>query len=147
MPKICKTMRGFQIWPQNSNQLRFEPFFFWPKTVGNWQNTQFSPFWQLFWPEKGSNLIRFQFWGQIWSPLIILHILGTDLIWFSHFDALTSNAFSKNKLIKFATPISAWNRFFVHHWTQHVWNHGKPLDLLSISKVGDFWTNLIPSYQ
>ena len=33
--------------------------------------------------------------------------------------------------------------FFVHHRTQRVWNHGKPLDLLAISKVGVFWTTLL----
>ena len=31
--------------------------------------------------------------------------------------------------------------FFMHHRTQHVWNHGKPLDLHSISKVGVFFNN------
>ena len=35
------------------------------------------------------------------------------------------------------------NDFFVHHRTQGVWNHGKLLDLLSISKVGVFWTTLL----
>ena len=49
--------------------------------------------------------------------------------------------------IKFATPKSVWNRFFfVHHWTKRVWNHGKPPDLLSISKVGVFWTTLMEIY-
>ena len=33
--------------------------------------------------------------------------------------------------------------FSLHHWTQRVWNHGKPLGLLSISKVGVFWTTLV----
>ena len=53
------------------------------------------PISDIFWPKNGLNLIRFEHWGQIWNPLIILHILGTHLIWFSHFDFLTSNAFWK----------------------------------------------------
>ena len=27
VPKICKIMRGFHIWPQNSNRITFDPFF------------------------------------------------------------------------------------------------------------------------
>ena len=33
-----------------------------------------------------------QFWGQIWNPLVILHILGPHLIRFSHFDFFTFHA-------------------------------------------------------
>ena len=30
-------------------------------------------------------VILFDFWGQIWNPLIILHISGPHLLWFWHF--------------------------------------------------------------
>ena len=54
-------MRGFQIWPHKSNRIIFDPFFG-LKTV---QNTPyfgyFAIFGQLFWPKKGSNIIRFEF--------------------------------------------------------------------------------------
>ena len=26
-PKMCKTMKGFRIWAQNSNQITFDPLF------------------------------------------------------------------------------------------------------------------------
>ena len=51
---------------------------------------------QFFWPARGWNVIRLEFRGHIWSPLIILVILGLYFTWFSHFDSLTSHAFSKN---------------------------------------------------
>ena len=118
--------RGFQIWPQNSNRITFDPFFgqktvenrdifknsykipiltvFWPKMglmfffqkdIYTHTHTQrdlhtykkiFSKipkkslFLIVFWPKKGSNVFRFDFCGQIWNPLIILHILGPHLI-------------------------------------------------------------------
>ena len=37
--------------------------------------------------------------------------------------------------------------FFMHHWTQCVCNYGKPLDLLSISKVDAFLTTLVLSLR
>ena len=33
-PNISEMIRGFQMWPQNSNRITFNPF--WPKTVKNW---------------------------------------------------------------------------------------------------------------
>ena len=72
-------MRRFQIWPQNPNR-----------------------------PKNGSNFILFEFWCQIWNPLVILHILGTHLIWFALF--LPPMHFQKFE-IKFVTPRSDWNRF------------------------------------
>ena len=68
------------------------------------------------------------------------------MVWFSHFDFLTSHAFSKKLKLNSRPLKSAWNRFFfVHHWTKRVWNYVKPIDLLSISKVGVFWTTLVCS--
>ena len=62
--------------------------FFGQNTVENWQNTRFSLFSIVFWPRRGSNAVQLEFWGQIWNPLIIVHLLGTYLIWFSQFDFL-----------------------------------------------------------
>ena len=35
----------------------------------------FVSFWPFFWPERGSNVIGFELWDQIWNPLITAHIL------------------------------------------------------------------------
>ena len=94
VPKICKMMRGLQIWPQNWNRIRFDPFSG-QKSCQNGLNWVFCQFPTVFGQKNGSNLNWFEFWGQIWNPLIVLHILGTHLIWFSHFDFLTSHVFSK----------------------------------------------------
>ena len=51
-PIICKMMRGFQIWPQNSNPITFDPLFG-QKTVES------RDFWKN--PQKIS---RFEFFGQ-----------------------------------------------------------------------------------
>ena len=99
-PIICKMMRGVQIWPQNSNRITFDPFL--GQKLSNleifleifWFSRDFDSF---FGQKGGSNIIPFELCGQIWNPLIILHtsIIGTHLKWFSHFDFLTSHAFSK----------------------------------------------------
>ena len=52
----------------------------------------------LLWTKRGLKINRFEFWSQIWDPLIILHLLGPNLIWFLHFDFLT----------------------FTHHYTLHI---------------------------
>ena len=63
-------LRGFQIWSQNWNRMAFDPLFG-HKTVENCQNTGFWQFSIVLWPKRGSNVIRFQFWDQIWNPLIM----------------------------------------------------------------------------
>ena len=57
MPKICKMMRGFQIWPEYSNQIRFEPFFGKKKLSGIGKLPDLANFDRFFLPKKGSNLI------------------------------------------------------------------------------------------
>ena len=51
-PKICEMMRGFQIWPQNSNPIIFDPFLG-QKTVQKWQTTRYSVFLTVFWEQRG----------------------------------------------------------------------------------------------
>ena len=49
-------MRGFQIWPQNSNPTTFDPLLD-KKTVKNELNTQLSRFPTVFWPKMRSNVV------------------------------------------------------------------------------------------
>ena len=65
-PKRRKMMRGFQIWPQNSNRITFHPHFA-QKAVKNWQNTRFSLFLTVFWSKRGTNVTLYEFLGQIWN--------------------------------------------------------------------------------
>ena len=87
-PKICRMMRGFQIWPQNSNRITYDPIFG-QNIIKNWLKRIFCQLSTVFRPKKGSNGIRFEFGGQMWNFLIILHILSPHLIHFFHFDFLT----------------------------------------------------------
>ena len=41
-----------------------------------------KPIFDSFLAKKRSNIIWLEFWGQIWNPLIILHLLIPHLIWF-----------------------------------------------------------------
>ena len=72
---MCKMMRGFQIWPQSSNRITFNSLFG-EKTVENLPNWVFCQFSSLFFAKKGSNVVRFEFCGQIWNPRMILHTLS-----------------------------------------------------------------------
>ena len=83
--------RGFQIWHQNSNQITFDPLFGHKKLSKIGYLPDLACF-QHFFGKRGSNVIRFEFWGQIWNLLIISHLLGPHLILFLHFDFLTSYA-------------------------------------------------------
>ena len=68
----------------------------------------------------GSNVIRFEFKGQIWNPLFILHtyslILGSNLIWYSYLDFFTSHEFTK--FSNRTCGLFFRNRYF---WGQ-IWN-------------------------
>ena len=57
---------------------------FWPKTVWRWLNRVFWCF-RHFFAKKRSNVIRFEFWGHILNPLIILHIIDPILYMFHIF--------------------------------------------------------------
>ena len=65
---ICKMMRGFQIWTQNSNRITFDPLFG-QKTVKNGLNGYLTNFRVFFWPKRGSDVIRFEFRDQIWNRI------------------------------------------------------------------------------
>ena len=69
-------MRGFPIWSQNWNRLTFDPSFSQKlsKTLKNWQNSQICHMSTVFWAKRGLNFVRFQFWDQIWNPLILAHL-------------------------------------------------------------------------
>ena len=82
IPNMTSKFKSDNIWPS------FLP----PKNVEKRLNRVFCQFSMFFWTKWGSNIIKFEFWGQIWDPLIILHLLGPHLIWFSHFDFLTFHA-------------------------------------------------------
>ena len=104
-------MRWFQIWSQNSNRIRFDSFL--AQNCQKWAKSGTLPISDsFFWPKNGPNLIR------IW-------ILRTDLesshhfAYFRHpFDIIFAFWFFdppcifKKIEIKFATPKTAWNRFF-----------------------------------
>ena len=81
---ICKMIRGLRIWPQNSNRITFEPHFGQKKlsNLGIFENMpRKSQDSTMFWPKEELNVIWFEFCGQIWNPLIILHII--DPIWYN----------------------------------------------------------------
>ena len=88
-PRRSKIMRGFRMWPQNLNRTTFDPIFG-PKPAKNWQNTRFNHFWH-FCAKRGSNVVRFEIWGQICNPSIMKHLLDTHLLLFSHFEFLASH--------------------------------------------------------
>ena len=50
-PRRWQVVREFQMWPQNSNHIPFDPTFV-PKTVENWQNIRFSLFSTVFWQKR-----------------------------------------------------------------------------------------------
>ena len=90
-PKICKWWEDSKSGLKIQIGLDLTPFL--AKNCRNWLNRIFCQFSAVFWAksdilpifdsflgQKWSNLIRFEFWGQTWNPLIILHILGLRLI-------------------------------------------------------------------
>ena len=69
-----KNYGGLQIWPQNSKWITFDPCLV-KKLLQVGKITDLADFNSFFFGGKGSNVILIEFWGQIWNPLIILHIL------------------------------------------------------------------------
>ena len=74
IPNVASKFNWNKIWHR-----------FGQNSVENWRNTRFSLFLTVYWPKRESDVIWFEFQGQIWNPLIISHLLGPHLIWFSHF--------------------------------------------------------------
>ena len=60
---MCKMMRRFQIWPQNSNRITYDPFFGKKTSNSSKVHTRFSQFSTVFWSIRGSNDIRFELWA------------------------------------------------------------------------------------
>ena len=116
--KICKMMRGFQIWPQISNRIKFGLFLA-KKTVGNWQHTQFSPFW-VFFAKKGVQyypiwILRsdlesshhFAYFRHIFDMIFVF--------WFFDLQCIFKNLILNSRPLK-VLEIA----FFMHHWNQRV---------------------------
>ena len=69
-------MRGFQIWPQNSNRITFDPFFG-QKNVENWQSRYLiEPIFDSFFGEKGVKCFLFQIWPQNLNGIIFDLVFG-----------------------------------------------------------------------
>ena len=121
-PMICRLTRGFWIWPQNWNRIKFDPL------LGQ-KNSNLKIFWgffqksldlTVFWPNRGSNVIGFELCGQIWNPLIILHIIGPNLVRFSDLDFLTSPCIFK--IFKSQAPLGFWKFWiFFHIFGMIIW--------------------------
>lgn len=76
-------IRGFQICHQNSNRITFAPHFD-QKPVKNLQNTWFSKFSTMFWPEKGQMLFNLNFearFGILSSFSISENLINRFHIW------------------------------------------------------------------
>ena len=82
-------MRGFQIWPQNSNRTTFYPLLQ-KKNYQKWSKSGILPILDVSFAKKGVKWCNFEFWGQLWNPLIVKHLLGLHLLVLSHFAFLTS---------------------------------------------------------
>ena len=69
-------MRGFQIWSQNSNRKRFNRFFCQKlKILRILGKSGKSLDFTVFWPKSGLNIFRFEFWDQIWNPIIKIRLI------------------------------------------------------------------------
>ena len=111
---------------------------FWPKkTVGNWQIPDLANF-DSFLAKKEVN--SYPIWimrPDLESSHHFAYLRHPfDMIfafWFFDLPCIFENLKLNSRPLK-VLKID----FFVHPWTKRVWNHGKPLDLLSISRVGVF---------
>ena len=95
-PKRCKMLEGFQMWPQNSNWILTDPLLDKKKTGKNMLNWVYCEFLTDFWPKRGSNVIWFEFWDQIWNPHNFTSLRTQFEIVFT-FQFLTSHAIFYHK--------------------------------------------------
>ena len=65
----------------------------------NWQNSQIYQILTVFWPKRGLNVVRFQFWDQIWNPLILAHLSDPKIKENRKFDFLDPYSISKASTI------------------------------------------------
>ena len=77
---------------------------FWPKNDKKWSKTGFCPFSAISGPKRGSNVVRFKFWDQIWNPLVICSLYD-QLLKLSKFDFLVPHC-------NFKTSYGACGQFF-----------------------------------
>ena len=132
IPNVVSEFKSDKIWP-----------LFGQKNLSKWANTGVLSIFDSFLAKK-------------WVRSYLIWILRPDLEFFHQF-AYLRHAFDmicaflflglqcilKNLKLN-SQPLKVLEiDFFVHHRTQRVWNHEKPLDLLSISKVGVIWTTLL----
>ena len=71
-----------------------------PEKVGNCQNAWFCQFSPAFWPKRDTNVIRFEFWDQIWNRLFKAHLLEPKI--------------KGNWKLYFLDPIEIWKRADAH---------------------------------
>ena len=81
IPHLASKLKSRNIWTPFGQKKT-------PKLTKYWMLTKYWQF-SSFLPKSWSNLMRFQFWGQIWITPTILHILGLWLLLFSHWYFLT----------------------------------------------------------
>ena len=79
-PVICKMMRRFEIWPQNINQITYDPLL--DKNFDNFAISVFFQFSTGFLPQKGVKCYSISISRPNLNPLIILHIKGPQYLWF-----------------------------------------------------------------
>ena len=106
-------MRGFRIWPHNSNRVTFDLFFV-QKTVGNrgiFKNLLNPYFRQFLGQKRGQILLALHFAARFG---VLSSFLGPHLIQFSYFDFLTFPCIFLNFQIARAA------RFLqIEHFRQH----------------------------
>ena len=88
IPNLALKFESDNIWPP-----------FWTKNGQNWGKSRFRRILTVFWPKRGSNVIRFKFQGQIRNSRVILHLLDPHMKGFEHFNFLTSHGISKKSLL------------------------------------------------
>ena len=64
-------MRGFQKWSQNSNRITFDPFV--TKKLSKTGKIPNLASFEHFLANRGSNVIHYEFWDQIWQNTRFCH--------------------------------------------------------------------------
>ena len=127
-------MRGFQIWTHNSNRITSEPLF--GKKRSKTAEIVYFHIFDFFGAKKGFRCYPIWILSPDLESSHHLAYLRPHLFVFSHVDFVSLNWNWKISNMYVSVPLNVLkNDFFVHHWIQGAQRHGKPLDLLSISKV------------
>ena len=83
--------RGVHIWAPNLNRTAFDPLLG-QKSVEN----GILPPLIVFWPKRCSNVVWFNFWDQIWNPLVLSSLYDLFLLKLSNFELLVPHCNAKN---------------------------------------------------